>query len=385
MIFRTHEALGQVARPPATERSPTLERIRSAALAVLVLGITGGVALTLAGRLGGLHWWLDLWSHFPLQLAAGLGFCALTGATLGARRLALVAALGMAVNLALLAPLYRSPSPAGSARAVASGAGTSSGAGTASDSGAASEASEVDGITDITSPDPAALRLMAFNVLTRNPSKAEVMDYIGSEQADILALIETDERWLSALRERLPDYTIVAAAPQDDNFGMLLAIRGTREGLEVDASRVIYDLAESERSLPAIEARLRVDGRPLDLLQVHTTPPGGAYYSQLRDRQLAGAADWAAGRSARHIVLGDLNITPFSPQFDTLLRDRGLLDSTRGHGFQATWPMPGSALMGIPIDHVLHGPGIRVLDRRIGPILGSDHRPVVVDLLLVED
>jgi endonuclease/exonuclease/phosphatase (EEP) superfamily protein YafD len=33
---------------------------------------------------------------------------------------------------------------------------------------------------------------------------------------------------------------------------------------------------------------------------------------------------------------------------------------------------------------VLYSDGFEVIDRRLGPPLGSDHRPVVVDLALVE-
>jgi endonuclease/exonuclease/phosphatase (EEP) superfamily protein YafD len=34
----------------------------------------------------------------------------------------------------------------------------------------------------------------------------------------------------------------------------------------------------------------------------------------------------------------------------------------------------------LPIDHILIGPGLAVLDRRLGPDTGSDHLPVVADL-----
>ena len=36
----------------------------------------------------------------------------------------------------------------------------------------------------------------------------------------------------------------------------------------------------------------------------------------------------------------------------------------------------------IPIDHCLHSPGIQIVRKEIGPAVGSDHYPVVVEFAL---
>jgi endonuclease/exonuclease/phosphatase (EEP) superfamily protein YafD len=36
--------------------------------------------------------------------------------------------------------------------------------------------------------------------------------------------------------------------------------------------------------------------------------------------------------------------------------------------------------MRVPIDHLVHSPVLEVTDRRLGPDLGSDHFPLLVDL-----
>jgi endonuclease/exonuclease/phosphatase (EEP) superfamily protein YafD len=76
-----------------------------------------------------------------------------------------------------------------------------------------------------------------------------------------------------------------------------------------------------------------------------------------------------------------LNLTPWSPWWDALLEAGQLIDSRKGFGVHATWPANVWALM-IPIDHVLVSQEVRVRRRRLGPALGSDHRPVVVDFEL---
>lgn len=79
--------------------------------------------------------------------------------------------------------------------------------------------------------------------------------------------------------------------------------------------------------------------------------------------------------------MGDFNMTPWSPKFRQLVADSHLRDTVRGFGLQPTWPA-GAPQFWIPIDHVLVSPDILVVDRRVGPDLGSDHYPVIVDIQL---
>lgn len=81
------------------------------------------------------------------------------------------------------------------------------------------------------------------------------------------------------------------------------------------------------------------------------------------------------------IVMGDLNATPWSRPFAWLRERTGLCDSRAGFGIQASFPA-ASALLRIPIDHLLASCPIGVRERRIGRDVGSDHLPVVVDLVV---
>jgi endonuclease/exonuclease/phosphatase (EEP) superfamily protein YafD len=79
--------------------------------------------------------------------------------------------------------------------------------------------------------------------------------------------------------------------------------------------------------------------------------------------------------------MGDLNATPWSRPFHRFVGRSGLCDSRAGFGVQASFPA-ASALLRIPIDHVLVSCVIGVRNRRIGRDVGSDHLPVIVDLVL---
>ena len=74
------------------------------------------------------------------------------------------------------------------------------------------------------------------------------------------------------------------------------------------------------------------------------------------------------------ILVGDLNMTPFSARYSQMLRKSGLRRADGG--LNPTWPAM-LAPMALPLDHVLIGSEIRHAIMRAGPRLGSDHLPVV--------
>lgn len=59
----------------------------------------------------------------------------------------------------------------------------------------------------------------------------------------------------------------------------------------------------------------------------------------------------------------------------------GAVDSRDGFGLQATYPTSPMWLQ-IPVDHVLHTCTFGVTERRVERDVGSDHLPIVVDLVV---
>lgn len=62
----------------------------------------------------------------------------------------------------------------------------------------------------------------------------------------------------------------------------------------------------------------------------------------------------------------------------------GLVNSLRCRGLQPSWPAALGPL-GIPIDHLLHGPELATVGRERGPAFGSDHRMLHVRLAWAEE
>jgi endonuclease/exonuclease/phosphatase (EEP) superfamily protein YafD len=158
-------------------------------------------------------------------------------------------------------------------------------------------------------------------------------------------------------------------------------------------------------------AVLDVGGRPVHLVNLHLTTPGidvragdvlpaGVPVGEAaaaRRQEVAGLAPrlraLAAG-GAPVIVAGDLNLTDQTPEFRRLL-EAGYANGYRqaGWGIDLTYPaLPGVRVAGgvalvrfplIGIDHVLLSAGARAGRATVWPDGGtSDHRPVVVDVVL---
>jgi vancomycin resistance protein VanJ len=149
-----------------------------------------------------------------------------------------------------------------------------------------------------------------------------------------------------------------------------------------------------------VHCTLTVNGRAIDLFTAHLVSPRDGL-NAARGRAAGGLAEWetnfqdrlaqaiqlaAAVSQAKHpvIVAGDLNADERSPVVRRLLAT-GLRDAYSsaaiGYGYTLGHDLrPGFSFL--RIDHVLVSPDIGVLDCRPGGREGSQHRPVLADLLL---
>jgi endonuclease/exonuclease/phosphatase (EEP) superfamily protein YafD len=132
---------------------------------------------------------------------------------------------------------------------------------------------------------------------------------------------------------------------------------------------------------PTVRAAVLVDGRPVELVAVHTIQPL-ADLGTLR-RQLAELHTLADRHPGPLVLAGDFNATPQHRGFRNLLSG-GLTDShiDGGRGLARTWPanlpVPPFALL----DHVLVSPELVTRDVDELRLPGSDHRGVRAELQL---
>lgn len=297
--------------------------------------------VSLAAFFGGSIWWLDVLANFRAQYVVALAVLGLIVMMSKWRKTAYAILVVALVNLVAVLPLYI---------------------------GSPAEARV--GADDI--------RVMSFNLLSTNEEYSEVIDYIGTVDPDVVFLHEASRPWEVAMESSGLDYEIVRPRSDDLIFGTLVLVRGDQltavsHGFAAAAPRAV--------SLEFVPWGWEV---PLSILSTHPLAPTDRERADLRDAQLGFAGDWAAERTGAFIVVGDFNATPWSAPFRRLVSQADLENSQGGFGLQPSFPSTSSLLLRVPIDHLVHSPALEVTGRQLGPSLGSDHFPLVVDLQVVE-
>lgn len=222
------------------------------------------------------------------------------------------------------------------------------------------------------------VRVVSFNVLTSNQNHAAVLDWLRRVDADLIFLMEVDRVWAKALEPILTTHPHHLIQARSDNFGLAFYSRLPLKNVRILPGEDLAapDVPVAEICQDSIEARLVTAGREWLFLGTHPVPPMGSDYAAARDWQLRGLSRYISTAGVPVLVAGDLNASPWSNGFRQLT-DGTALRSAPG-AWKPTWRV--GSLFGIPIDHALGLPPLVIQSRTIGPDLGSDHRPQVLEV-----
>lgn len=282
------------------------------------------------------HWRLELATHFPLQTAVATGLAAIGLATVRRWAFAALAVVVFGWNASLLTPGFVPPSPPVAAEGP-------------------------------------SLRCISANLNRDNVNLQPFTEYLRREQPAIVVALEVHPGWHPVFEGLRADFPHQHARYRDDGFGLILLSRLPFEDVRT--------IPMTTAGIPTIVATVVQNGHRVAIIGTHPVPPMGLVASQTRNQQFVELSRLVSSRSEPVVLLGDLNVTPWSPFFHDFIAHSGLRDARTGFGIRPTWPsLPWAAR--IPIDHALVSPTIAVVDFRVGPHVGSDHRPIAVDLRL---
>ena len=208
------------------------------------------------------------------------------------------------------------------------------------------------------------LKIITVNLLWSNRQHQRLVDWLQAEGADIVITEETTARWATTLDKLDPHWPYRRLPGPADDLAIL--------------SRYPFEMANeiSIRTHGTLAmANFSIGERRIDLIALHASVPTKPAWRIARDEMFEDIARFA--RHTRHplIVAGDFNATPWNRSMLRLVRESPLRHAPGL--WQPTWTTWVPHWMGIPIDHVLAATDCRVVERRVGPDIGSDHRPVV--------
>ena len=294
---------------------------------LIILGLAG----SWLGLLGRWHWALDQFSHFRWQYLA-LCIPSVAWTLWRKRRWLLMASLAILIlNGWLIGSVSWSEHPVGK-------------------------------MSDAT------LRVVSLNVLTSNPNKEGVLNYLQRVDADVLFLMEVDDAWVQALEDLKKSHPHHLVQARRDNFGLAIFSR-----IPLKDAHFIW---HRESQVASVEARAVDQGHELVILGTHPLPPIGALGTAMRDAQLKSIAAHVATLDVPVLVIGDLNSAPWSHGMNVLKSGSTLTDRGMDSPAMPTWRV--GSIVAIPIDHALCTPPLVITGRKVGRYVGSDHRPLEV-------
>ncbi|MBX2859391.1 MAG: endonuclease/exonuclease/phosphatase family protein [Cellvibrionaceae bacterium] len=216
-----------------------------------------------------------------------------------------------------------------------------------------------------------SIKLMLSNVLSSNTNYSALLALVKTEKPDVLILQEVTADWLQQTGGLSLHYPHRIAHPQEDNFGIALFSKFPLQGERI--------ANWGGFKLPSIETQLVVAGRKLLLLATHPLPPLNASYHRGRNSQLEQVSRRAKASELPTIVMGDLNLSLWSADYQRLLDVSGLHNVRKGFGILPSWPA-NLGVLSIPIDHCLTSRHFAIRDVKTGTNVGSDHLPLIVAL-----
>lgn len=221
----------------------------------------------------------------------------------------------------------------------------------------------------------ARLRTLTANVLTPNRNAEGLLELVRRHAPDVLVTLESDAWWESRLDALNADYPYAIRCPLDNLYGMHVYSR-----LPLSDVSVEYLVEPDVPSMHALVALPSGQGVRAHFLHPAPPSPEENQASSERDAELLVVARSLAGSDQPVIVTGDLNDVAWSETTRLFRRISGLLDPRVGRGMFNTFHA-GYWFLRWPLDHIFHSDHFRLLGIRRLPGFGSDHFPLLTDLV----
>ena len=219
-------------------------------------------------------------------------------------------------------------------------------------------------------------RVMSYNQLIFKSDFDNVGEFLKTENFDAVIFQEASAhtvKFVKNLEEKFP-YQIYE--PRSDPFGLIVLSKHPF----LKTEKIVLD-GHSYESL-ALNFRIKSEKatQPLSIYTLHPPPPSGPIRSLQRSYELMRVASEIKYINDQNIIMiGDFNLTPFSPTFGRVLKASDLNYQSYGLLLNPSWPSFNVfSFLKIPIDHAFYSDNLIQVEKTIAPSFGSDHHALIV-------
>lgn len=225
------------------------------------------------------------------------------------------------------------------------------------------------------------IRILSFNLNIQNKQHSEVINIVRDNHPDVALFLEvgrdTVEKLKTGLKDTLP-YSF-----RSPGGGLALFSRFPIQNPKGDN----FNGKGGHNLLATIE----VNKQPIQVIGSHPLVPLTRKNFHSRNLQLAALSDYIRGLNNPVILMGDFNLTPWSPYYRRFINKTSLHNTRLGFGILPSWPRPSPSLhftnllipfINIPIDHCFVSKHFSVAGIYTGANANSDHASLIADLVL---
>ena len=217
-----------------------------------------------------------------------------------------------------------------------------------------------------------AVRIAFSNLFIRNDDTGRFVAWLKVSEPDVVVATEVSPRHVAQMAGAMAEFPFRMIEPRRHPFGMVVYSRYPISG---EAVTELTGGTPPARVPIMVSVDVETPAGMLHVAGFHLFPPMTPQRLAWRNEQLAIAGGVLAEVDAPKLVVGDFNATPWSAGLRAFQSQNDLT----GFNARATWPV-WLGFAGIPIDHAFVSRDVRILKIETGPDIGSDHRPVLIDV-----
>jgi endonuclease/exonuclease/phosphatase (EEP) superfamily protein YafD len=223
------------------------------------------------------------------------------------------------------------------------------------------------------------LSVMSFNICVNNPETPAIVRSIRSVNPDLAIIIEVTPAMMENINVELKSEFPYSFRSPGGGLGIF--------------SKLPLQSPKGEKfsgsSATNLVTTVEYEQRSIKIIGTHPMAPRRLDLFTGRNQHLDAIGNYFKDTKDTVILLGDFNLTPWSPYYRQLVKQTGLHNTRLGFGILPTWIRASThvefpswlfPILNMPIDHIFVSKDLQVVRTYTGDNGNSDHAPIISEL-----